>query len=219
VYGNNHTYANRRAAGAELGRAVASAGLKTPRIVLGLPRGGVPVAYEVALALQAPLDVMIVRKVGLPSQPELAIGAVATGGITVRDPPAAVLGITDEAFEKLASYERTEVERREQLYREGLPALNLAGQCAILVDDGIATGATMLAALRAARKAGAASVVVAVPVASTEAAASLKAEADSIVILMVPRFLMAIGQFYDDFSQLADEEVKSLLETARKEKR
>jgi predicted phosphoribosyltransferase len=130
-----------------------------------------------------------------------------------------VLGITDEAFEKLASYERTEVERREQLYREGLPALNLAGQCAILVDDGIATGATMLAALRAARKAGAASVVVAVPVASTEAAASLKAEADSIVILMVPRFLMAIGQFYDDFSQLADEEVKSLLETARKEKR
>jgi predicted phosphoribosyltransferase len=179
----------------------------------------VPVAYEVAQALNAPLDVMIVRKVGMPSQPELAIGAVASGGITVRDPPAAVLGITDDAFEKLAAYERAEVERREQTYRAGLPPLNLAGQCAILVDDGIATGATMLAALRAARKAGAASVAVAVPVASSEAAAALKAEADVAVILMIPRFLFAIGQFYDDFSQLTDEEVKSLLETARKEKR
>jgi putative phosphoribosyl transferase len=203
----------------ELGRAIARIEPKTPRIVLGLPRGGVPVAYEVAVAIHAPLDVMIVRKVGMPTQPELAIGAVASGGITVRDPPAAVLGITDEAFERLAAYERTEVERREQTYRAGLPPLRLDGQCAILVDDGIATGATMLAALRAARKAGAASVVVAVPVASTEAAASLKAEADVAVILMIPRFLLAIGQFYDDFSQLTDEEVKSLLETARTEKR
>lgn len=219
MHANNQSYANRRAAGAELGRAVAKAEPKAPRIVLGLPRGGVPVAYEVAQALHAPLDVMIVRKVGMPTQPELAIGAVASGGITVRDPPAAVLGITDEAFERLATHERAEVERREQDFRAGLPPLNLAGQCAILVDDGIATGATMLAALRAARKAGAASVVVAVPVASSEAAASLKAEADSTVILMIPRFLLAIGQFYDDFSQLTDEEVKTLLDTARKEKR
>jgi putative phosphoribosyl transferase len=219
VHANNQSYANRRAAGAELGRAVARAAPQVPRIVLGLPRGGVPVAYEVAQALHAPLDVMIVRKVGMPTQPELAIGAVASGGITVRDPPAAVLGITDEAFERLATHERAEVERREQDFRAGLPPLNLAGQCAILVDDGIATGATMLAALRAARKAGAASVVVAVPVASSEAAASLKAEADSTVILMIPRFLLAIGQFYDDFSQSTDEEVKTLLEMARKEKR
>lgn len=219
MHANNQSYANRRAAGAELGRAVAKAAPKAPRIVLGLPRGGVPVAYEVAQALHAPLDVMIVRKVGMPTQPELAIGAVASGGITVRDPPAAVLGITDEAFERLATHERAEVERREQDFRAGLPPLNLAGQCAILVDDGIATGATMLAALRAARKAGAASVVVAVPVASSEAAASLKAEADSTVILMIPRFLLAIGQFYDDFSQSTDEEVKTLLDTARREKR
>ena len=219
MHANNQSYANRRAAGAELGRAVARAAPQAPRIVLGLPRGGVPVAYEVAQALHAPLDVMIVRKVGMPTQPELAIGAVASGGITVRDPPAAVLGITDEAFERLATHERAEVERREQDFRAGLPPLNLAGQCAILVDDGIATGATMLAALRAARKAGAASVVVAVPVASSEAAASLKAEADSTVILMIPRFLLAIGQFYDDFSQSTDEEVKTLLDMARKEKR
>lgn len=219
MHANNQSYANRRAAGAELGRAVAKAAPKAPRIVLGLPRGGVPVAYEVAQALHAPLDVMIVRKVGMPTQPELAIGAVASGGITVRDPPAAVLGITDEAFERLATHERAEVERREQDFRAGLPPLNLDGQCAILVDDGIATGATMLAALRAARKAGAASVVVAVPVASSEAAASLKAEADSTVILMIPRFLLAIGQFYDDFSQSTDEEVKTLLDTARREKR
>ena len=210
-----HTFANRRDAGVELGRAVCELRPQPPVIVLGLPRGGVPVAYEVAQALGAPLDVMVVRKVGMPGQPELAIGAVASGDITVRDPPAAVPGIPDQAFEQIAAHERTELKRREHAYRAGLPPLDLKGKSVILVDDGIATGATMLAALRAARKAHAATVIVAAPVASEEAAAALEAEADATVILMTPRQLLAIGQWYEEFDQLEDEDVRALLEQAR----
>jgi len=157
-----------------------------------------------------------VRKVGMPTQPELAIGAVASGGITVRDPPAAVLGITDDRFEQLAQVERAELERRERSYRGGLPPLELEGKCVVLVDDGIATGATMLAALLAARKARAASVIVAAPVASVQAAASMDAEADQTVILTTPRNLYAIGQFYRNFEQLADEDVRELLARAQR---
>jgi putative phosphoribosyl transferase len=210
------TFDDRRSAGIELGRAVSDLRPQPRAIVLGLPRGGVPVAYEVAKALGAPLDVMIVRKVGMPTQPELAIGAVASGGITVRDPPAAVLGITDDRFEQLAQVERTELERRECAYRGGRPPLELEGKCVVLVDDGIATGATMLAALLAARKARAASVIVAAPVASVQAAASLETEADATVILTTPRNLFAIGQFYRDFAQLTDEDVREVLERAQR---
>jgi putative phosphoribosyl transferase len=210
-----HTFADRREAGVELAHAVCELRPQPPVIVLGLPRGGVPVAYEVARALGAPLDVMVVRKVGMPGQPELAIGAVASGGITVRDPPAAVPGIPDQAFERIAEHERTELKRREHAYRAGLPPLNLNDKSVVLVDDGIATGATMLAALRAARKAHAASVIVAAPVASEEAAAALEAEADATVILMTPRQLLSIGQWYEEFDQLEDEDVRALLEKAR----
>jgi putative phosphoribosyl transferase len=213
---NAHMFDDRTSAGIELGRAVAKRAPPLPTIVLALPRGGVPVACEVAKALHAPLDVLVVRKVGMPSQPELAIGAVASGGIVVHDPPAAVMGITDDLFERLAQHERKEVERRERVYRAGLPPLDVSGKCVVLVDDGIATGATMLAALRAARKAGATSVFVAAPVASAEAAAALGAEADATVILTMPRFLFAIGQSYRDFSQLEDATVLALLERARR---
>lgn len=210
--GRGKTFADRRSAGVELAHAVRELNPKPPIVVLGLPRGGVPVAYEVAQAIGAPLDVLVVRKVGMPGQPELAIGAVASGGITVRDPPAAMIGIPDQAFEEIAARERIELERREHAYRAGLPPLDLDGKTVVLVDDGIATGATMLAALRAARQAHAASVIVAAPVASEDACAALEREADRTVILMTPRLLLSIGQWYEDFGQVEDAQVRTLLE-------
>lgn len=214
----NRTFADRREAGIELGRAVAKRKFQAPIVVLGLPRGGVPVAYEVAKVLRAPLDVLIVRKVGMPSQPELAIGAVASGNVVVREPQTwSYLAERGVDVEELAGRQRTEVERREHLYRAGLPALDLKGKTAILVDDGLATGSTMLAAVRAAHKAGAAAVVVAAPVASREAHALVSAEADRVVILQTPRFLMAIGEWYVNFDQIQDEEVCRLLSVARNE--
>jgi predicted phosphoribosyltransferase len=215
---DRHTrvYADRHEAGVELGRAISKRKLRAPLIVLGLPRGGVPVAREVAKALNAPLDVMIVRKVGMPGQPELAIGAVASGNVVVRE--SHTLGYLGERgidFERLAEEQRTEVERREGIFRAGRPPLDLKGRTAILVDDGLATGSTMLAACRAARKAGAASVVVAAPVASREAHALLGAEADEVVILQTPEFLWAIGEWYSDFAQVEDAEVCRLLAMER----
>jgi predicted phosphoribosyltransferase len=206
-------FANRFAAGSALGRAVAAHKWPHPVLVLGLPRGGVPVAYEVAKALAAPLDLMIVRKIGMPGQPEYAIGAVALGDVTVRD--RAGLATSDEEFERLATRERAELRRREQAYRRGAPPLDLGGKTVILVDDGIATGATMLAAVRATRRAGAAKVIVATPVASVEAAATLREEADEVVCLQRPAFFMSIGEWYEEFDQLEDAEVCAILEAAR----
>ena len=212
----DRVYADRREAGVELARAVAKRKLRAPLLVLGLPRGGVPVAHEVAKALRAPLDVMIVRKIGMPGQPELAIGAIASGNITVREPhTSSYLAGRGFNFEELATRERAELERRERSYRAGLPPLDLKGRTAILVDDGLATGSTMLAALRASRQAGAASVVVAAPVASREAHALVKSEADDVVILQTPEFLYAIGEWYRRFDQVEDTEVCSLLEASR----
>src|SRR5579864_1691989 len=146
-------FADRTAAGRELGAAVARLPLQAPVVVLGLPRGGVPVAVEVAQALRAPLDVIVVRKVGMPGQPELALGALATGGVTVQELPGyGGFESGGQEFAALAERERRELVRREQLYRAGRPPLQLAGKTAVLVDDGLATGATMLAAVRAARK-------------------------------------------------------------------
>jgi len=212
----NRTYADRQEAGVELGRAVSKRKLRAPMLVLGLPRGGVPVAYEVAKALRAPLDVMIVRKVGMPGQPELAIGAVASGNIVVHEPHlSSYLAERGIDFDELARQQRAEVERREQLYRAELPPLDLKDKTAVLVDDGLATGSTMLAAVRAAHKAGAAAVVVAAPVASREAHALVNREADKLVILQTPEFLMAIGEWYVNFDQVEDEEVCRLLSVAR----
>jgi putative phosphoribosyl transferase len=205
-------FPNRAQAGRELGAALARREFATPPLVLGLPRGGVPVAYEVAAALTAPLDVMIVRKVGMPGQPELAIGAIASGNITVRDPDTLrYLPDGGAGFDALAARERIELQRRERAFRGGRAPLDLKGRTVILVDDGIATGSTMLAAVRAAHQGGAANVIVAAPVSSHEALALLGAEADDVVVLMVPPALYAIGQWYEDFEQTPDSEVCRLL--------
>ena len=217
-------FPDRATAGVALGRELRSRRLKPPLLVLGLPRGGVPVAYEVAHILGAPLDVMLVRKVGMPGWPELAIGAIASGNILVHRPP---LGseVSAETFDRLAEEQRRELVRRERIYRGSRPPLELQGKTVILVDDGLATGATMLAAVRAARKAQAATIVVAAPVASREAAELLRAEADSVVILQTPELLFAIGGWYENFEQLEDDDVTRLLavanvtDTATKEKR
>jgi len=213
-------FPDRAAAGAALAHEMQQRPLPKPVLVLALPRGGVPVAYEVARALDAPLDVMLVRKVGMPGQPELAIGAVASGDIVVheRTIEEEIPGIA-AAFELLAAPERRELLRREQIYRSGLAPLELQGQTVILVDDGLATGSSMLAAVRAARAAGAAAIVVAAPVASPQAAQLLAAEADELVILQIPAMLFAIGEWYERFEQLEDSEVCRLLELHRRRRR
>ena len=213
-------FADRAAAGAALAGEMQQRPLRAPVLVLALPRGGVPVAYEVARVLDAPLDVMLVRKVGMPGQPELAIGAVASGDIVVRDPTIEqeVPGIA-EAFDRIAAGERRELLRREQVYRAGLEPLALEGKTVVLVDDGLATGSTMLAAVRAARAGKAATIVVAAPVASPQAVDLLAPEADAIVILQIPALLFAIGEWYERFEQLEDDEVCRLLERHRRSRR
>jgi putative phosphoribosyl transferase len=186
--------------------------LPSPLTVLGLPRGGVPVAFEVAQALDAPLDVLAVRKIGMPGQPELAIGAIAVGNVQVHEPGALpFLASLRPTFAELASVERRELRRRESLYRSGLPPLDVAGRTVVLVDDGLATGATMLAAVCAAHRLGAAQVVVAAPVASPEAMKLLSGEADQFAILERPPILFAVGEWYDDFDPVEDIEVCGLL--------
>lgn len=191
--------------------------LEPPIIVLGLPRGGVPVAHEIASALRAPLDVMLVRKVGMPGQPEVAIGAIACGGIVVHEPRfEATSRAFTRQFEDLADSQRRELMRAERLFRHALPPLDLSGQTAILVDDGLATGSTMLAGIRAARQAGASAIVVAAPVASADAVELIEAEADRVSILSVPMRLYAVGEFYANFDQVDDFEVKGLLAQHRR---
>ena len=206
-------FADRASAGVALGRELQRRTLRPPVLVLGLPRGGVPVAYEVAQMLNAPLDVMLVRKIGMPGWPELAIGAIASGNIMVHKPP---LGeeVPAETFNRLVKEQRRELGRREQIYRGGRRPLELKGKTVILVDDGLATGSTMLAVIRAARKAHAAAIVVTAPVASREAADLVRAEADSVVILQTPAVLFAIGEWYEHFEQLDDEDVNRLLARA-----
>ena len=210
-------FADRAEAGVALARELQKRHLQAPLLVLALPRGGVPVAHEVARLLNVPLDVILVRKVGMPGQPELAIGAVASGDIVVRDRTLEreVPGIA-EAFARIASDERRELQRREQVYRAGLPALVLEGKTVILVDDGLATGSTMLAAVRAARAGRAAAIIVAAPVASPQAAQLLRVEADEVVIPQIPAMLFAIGEWYERFEQLEDAEVCRILEQHRR---
>jgi putative phosphoribosyl transferase len=211
-------FADRAAGGLALAQELQRRYLKPPVIVLGLPRGGVPVAFEVARLLNAPLDVMLVRKVGMPGQPELAIGAIASGNIVVHGSLIAnEIPEVAQTFNHLVEQQRRELERRERVYRPGLGQLKLKGKTAILVDDGLATGSTMLAAVRAAHKAGAAAIVVAAPVASQEAVDLISTEADSIVILQIPAMLLSIGQWYEHFEQLEDEEVCRLLELNRRD--
>ncbi|HUK01231.1 MAG TPA: phosphoribosyltransferase family protein [Steroidobacteraceae bacterium] len=210
-------FADRVSAGRELAQAVRKLRLRPPLSVLALPRGGVPVALEVARALHAPLDVLVVRKLASPMQPEFAIGALAAGGITVYDSPQTSPGWEMPALAPLVHHEEVELKRRERLYRAGSPPLNLEGRTAILVDDGLATGCTMIAAVRAARRAGAVLVIAAAPVASDVAAARVQQEADRSVFLNIPFELLSVGEWYEEFSQLTDAEVLELLKQARTE--
>lgn len=204
----NRIYANRTEAGECLAAAVLERLGSQPAIVLGLPRGGVPVAVPVARALGAPLDVLVVRKVGVPDQPEVAMGAVASGGVTIRNPDVlANLPNAARQFEQVARQERAEVTRRERAYRGARRPLALAGLTAVLVDDGVATGATVRAAIAAVRHLGAARVVVAVPVASAAAAHLLTREADEVICLQEPPFFMSVGEWYEAFPQVTTAEV------------
>src|SRR5213080_1396825 len=184
-------------------------------IVLGLPRGGVPVAYEVAKRLRAPLDVFIVRKLGVPGFEELAAGAIASGGVRVlNEDVMRAIPYADVAIQAVTAKETAEMQRREQTYREGRPSPELRDRIVILVDDGLATGATMRAAVKALRQSGAARVVVAVPVGPPDTCHELEEEADETICLSTPEFFQAVGQYYEDFSQTSDEDVRELLSQA-----
>lgn len=184
-------------------------------VVLALPRGGVPVGYEVAKTLDAPLDVFIVRKLGAPIQPELAMGAIASGGVRVINQEVVrALQITPQQIEETAERETRELERREHTYRGNHAAVDVTGRCVLLVDDGVATGYTMRAAVEALRQLRPKQIVVAVPVAAKETCLELKREADAVVCLFTPFDFVAVGQWYRRFEQTSDDEVRLLLERA-----
>lgn len=184
-------------------------------VVLALPRGGVPVGFEIARRLGAPMDIMIVRKLGVPWHGELAMGAIASGGFRALNPDViSSAGISEEVLSKVIASEQTELERREHAYRDGRPALEITGRTVILVDDGVATGATMRAAAQAVRAQKPARLVVAVPVGAPSTLRELADEADEVVTVLAPGSLCAIGEWYDDFSQLNDAEVRALLASA-----
>jgi putative phosphoribosyl transferase len=207
-------FENRQDAGRKL--AVRLAGCRGEDVVvLGLPRGGVPVAFEVALALDAPLDVIIVRKLGLPIQPELAMGALGEDGVRVLNEEVIDLARVSEGdLEGVERRERAEVDRRSRQFRGDRPRVPLEGRSVIIIDDGIATGSTARAACRVARAQGARRVVLASPVAPPAAAAELRDSADEVVVLETPERFFAIGQWYRDFRQTADREVTDLLDRA-----
>ena len=184
-------------------------------LVLALPRGGVPVAFEVARALYAPLDVIIVRKLGVPGQEELAMGAIATGGVRIlNNDVVQFLGIPKEMIDKIAAHEQLELERRERLYRGDRPAYDVRGRTIILVDDGIATGATMQAAVSAIKQQQPARIIIAVPTAAPSTCDEFANEVDELVCVLRPEPFIAVGYWYRQFSQTSDEEVRSLLEQA-----
>src|SRR5205814_1861743 len=185
---------------------------------LVLPRGGVHVAYEVARCLHAPLDVFIVRKLGVPGFEELAAGAIASGSVRVlNEDVMRAIPYGDAAIEAVTAKETAELQRREQIYREGRPAPELRDKIVMLVDDGLATGATMRAAVKALRQSGAAKIVVAVPVGPPDTCREIAQEADETICLSTPEFFQAVGQYYEDFSQTSDDDVRKLLTRAEQE--
>jgi putative phosphoribosyl transferase len=208
------TFVDRVDAGRQLSRKVSH--LRGPElVVLGLPRGGVVVAFEIARSVGAPLDVIVVRKLGVPEQPELAMGAIGEGNVRVINADVAnAVRVSAEELAAVEAKERTVLARRAERLRGDRPAVSLAGRTALIVDDGIATGSTARAACQVARARGAARVVLAVPVAAESSVRGLRAEADEIICVLQPRWLSAIGEWYEDFSETSDEEVRSLLAPA-----
>jgi len=205
-------FADRHEAGRALGAKLLSFAGRADVVVLGLPRGGVPVAFEVAAALRAPLDVFTVRKLGVPGNEELAMGAIATGGTVVLNHDIVEsLGIPDEEIEWAVEEQAAEIARRERLYRDGRDPIDCAGRTVVLVDDGLATGATMAAATKAIRHQKPARVIIAAPVAAPSTAEELRSAADELVVVVAPASFLAVGQFYADFMPTTDEEVRRLL--------
>ena len=206
---------NRTEAGQILAENLSNYANREDVVVLALPRGGVPVAAEVAKKLNAPLDVFVVRKLGLPGHPELAMGAIASGGVRVFNGEVVnALRIPDEVIDAVSAEELIELQRREKAYRAGLPSLDVEGKTVIVVDDGVATGSTMLAAVSALRQLNAARIVVAAPVIAASTYREIQREADEVAAVMVPEHFYAVGQWYEDFSQTSDEEVRDLLAQA-----
>jgi len=214
----DRAFANRSEAGRLLAEKLEKYAGRDDVLVLGLPRGGVPVAYEVAKRLNAPLDVFVVRKLGVPGFEELAAGAIASGGVRVlNEDVMRAIPHADETIEVVSARERAELERREQMYRAGRPAPDVRNRTVILVDDGLATGATMRAAVKALRQSGAAKIVVAVPVGPPDTCDEFEQLADETLCLSTPPFFQAVGQYYEDFSQTTDHDVRELLTSVAQE--
>lgn len=205
-------YRDREDAGRHLATLLASYADRDDVVVLALPRGGMPVAFEIARRLHAPLDVFLVRKLGVPGHPELAMGAIASGGVRVlaHDTISQLL-VTPEEVEAVTEREGVELDRRDRMYRGDRPATPLAGRTVILVDDGLATGATMEAAIQAVRQSNPARVIVAAPVGAAETCERLRALADEVVCASMPDYFQAVGLWYERFDQTSDEEVIALL--------
>jgi predicted phosphoribosyltransferase len=205
-------FADRREAGATLAGLLSHYAGRSDVVVLALPRGGVPVAFEVAEALEAPLDIFLVRKLGMPGHPEFAMGAIASGGVRVMsDDVVRLYGVTTEAIEAVAGAEQRELERREREYRQDHAPVEVAGKVAILVDDGLATGSTMKAAVQALRAQQPSRIVVAVPVGAPSTCDEFRRIADDVVCAPTPEPFSAVGLWYQDFSQTTDDEVRTLL--------
>lgn len=205
-------FRNREQAGRALAERLRSYANRSDVVVLALPRGGLPVGAEVAAALRAPLDVFVVRKLGTPGQPELAMGAIASGGVRVlNDDVVQVLNVTNDAIDRVAAVEEQELERRERLYRAGRPFPSIAEQVVILVDDGLATGSTMRAAVKAVRLHRPSKVVVAVPAGAAETCEDFRHEADEVVCVIAPEAFNAVGAWYEEFPQISDDEVRDIL--------
>jgi putative phosphoribosyl transferase len=209
-------FLDRRDAGRKLAAKLGHYAHRTDVLVIGLPRGGVPVAYEVAEALGAPLDILLVRKLGVPGERELAMGAIASGGVQlVNHKVVQSLRIPEYIIAEVAMEEAMVLRRRERLYRGDMPAPVLRDQTIIVVDDGIATGSTMRAAVSALRRQEPGSIVVAVPVVAADTYRSLQLEADEVVAVLSPEYFVSVGSWYLDFPETSDEEIKTLLDPAR----
>jgi putative phosphoribosyl transferase len=208
-------FRDRAQAGQALAQKLSAYKGRAEVLVLGLPRGGIPVAYEVAQALQAPLDVFLVRKLGVPGREELAMGAIASGGVRVLNAEVvAVLAIPEYIIDAVAEREQRELERRERIYRGDRPRAEIRGRAVILIDDGLATGASMRAAVASLRAQDPAKISIAVPVAPSETCEQFAREVDEIVCAATPEPFFGVGQWYDDFTQTSDEEVQTLLQRA-----